>query len=132
MFRQIRRPINSIGFSLLRSTNFENQYCFLILQSKTVIGKAQSQFISANGNISSRNLHGLVVGVPKESLEGEHRVALTPPHVVKLVKAGATVNIEGGAGEGSGFTDAAFAKAGAKVVSSDVAWGSQGSYVNSL
>ena len=41
-----------------------------------------------------RALQGLVVGVPKESLEGEGRVALTPVNVAKLKKAGATVKID--------------------------------------
>jgi hypothetical protein len=56
--------------------------------------------------VSSRNLQGLIVGVPKESLEGEYRVALVPENIVKLKKAGATVLIEKGAGLASGFTDA--------------------------
>lgn len=70
----------------------------------------------------SRNLQGLVVGVPKESFEGERRVAMAPVHVVKLVKAGATVNIEAGAGAGSLYFDEAYIKAGAKMVGSDEAW----------
>ena len=36
----------------------------------------------------NRGLKGLIVGVPKESLEGELRVALVPVNVVKLKKAG--------------------------------------------
>ena len=75
--------------------------------------------------MQSRGLKGLVVGVPKESLEGEDRVAMTPPHVAKLIKAGASINIEKGAGLGSGFTDAAYEAAGAKLVSHDEAYKSQ-------
>lgn len=76
-------------------------------------------------SVQSRNLQGLVVGVPKESFEGERRVAIAPVHVAKLKKAGATVNIEAGAGVGSGYFDEVYAKAGANLVSSDEAWKAQ-------
>lgn len=72
-----------------------------------------------------RNLQGLVVGIPKESLEGEHRVALTPVNVTKLVKAGATVKIESGAGMGSGFADEQYKAAGALLVDGNEAWKSE-------
>lgn len=72
-----------------------------------------------------RNLQGLVVGIPKESLEGEHRVALTPVNVTKLVKAGATVKIESGAGMGSGFADEQYKAAGALLVDRNEAWKSE-------
>ena len=65
---------------------------------------------------SKRNLQGLVVGVPKETLPGEERVAMTPSLVTKLKKQGASINIEKGAGLGSGFTDAQYATAGAELV----------------
>ena len=54
---------------------------------------------------SSRFLQGLVVGLPKEVAEGEHRVALTPANVTKLTKSGAKIKIEGNAGALSGYTD---------------------------
>lgn len=69
-----------------------------------------------------RGLQGLVVGVPKESFPNERRVALTPVNVTKLVKAGATVNIETSAGVGSGFEDSAYVKVGANMVSGEEAW----------
>ncbi len=59
-----------------------------------------------------RGLKNLVIGVPKETLEGEARVALTPPNVVKLKKAGVEIKLEAGAGVESGFTDAQYAAAG--------------------
>jgi NAD(P) transhydrogenase len=70
----------------------------------------------------SRTLTGLTVGVPKETLEGEERVAITPPNVVKLVKAGASVSIEKNAGLGSGFTDLQYTAAGATIVTNAEAW----------
>ncbi|RYG65587.1 hypothetical protein EON64_11615 [archaeon] len=73
---------------------------------------------------TSRSLKGLVVGVPKESLEGEHRVALAPAHIAKLKKAGAMVRIEKDAGRRSGFSDESYLAAGAELVSSKEAWDS--------
>ncbi len=74
---------------------------------------------------SKRGLQGLTIGVPKESIAGEERVALVPLHVTKLKKVGAIVNIESGAGLGSGYTNDQYAKAGANIVSGDEAWKSE-------
>ena len=62
------------------------------------------------------------VGVLKETAEREARVAQSPQSVGSLVKAGFNVVVEKSAGEGSSFTDDAYAAAGAKIVSRDVAW----------
>ncbi|HSJ24448.1 MAG TPA: Re/Si-specific NAD(P)(+) transhydrogenase subunit alpha [Longimicrobiales bacterium] len=51
--------------------------------------------------------------VPKESAPGERRVALVPESVGRLVAAGLEVHVEEGAGTAAGFTDAAYAAAGA-------------------
>ncbi|NIY81881.1 Re/Si-specific NAD(P)(+) transhydrogenase subunit alpha [Vibrio hepatarius] len=64
------------------------------------------------------------IGVPKEILAGETRVAASPKSVEQLLKLGFEVNIETGAGELASFDDAAFEAAGAKVVSKDEVWGS--------
>jgi H+-translocating NAD(P) transhydrogenase subunit alpha len=55
------------------------------------------------------------VGVPKEITHGERRVALIPDAVGRL--EGFTVAVEHGAGEAAGFPDAAYADAGAELVS---------------
>jgi NAD(P) transhydrogenase subunit alpha len=57
------------------------------------------------------------LGVPKEVLFGERRVAATPDTVRKLAKMGFEVQIEQGAGEQASYHDAAFAEAGATIVS---------------
>ena len=44
---------------------------------------------------------GLVIGVPREIMKGERRVAAMPDTVKKMVAEGATVLVEKGAGEGS-------------------------------
>ena len=56
------------------------------------------------------------LGVPKESLDGERRVALTPESVEVLVKAGANVVVQENAGEAAGYTNEAYLKSGAKIV----------------
>jgi NAD(P) transhydrogenase subunit alpha len=53
------------------------------------------------------------LGVLKETVPGERRVALSPEVVAKFVKAGCRVLVERGAGEGASASDAAFAAAGA-------------------
>jgi H+-translocating NAD(P) transhydrogenase subunit alpha len=60
------------------------------------------------------------IGVPKESADGERRVALVPEIVAKLVPSGFEVLVERGAGEAASFPDAAFEDAGARIV--DDAW----------
>jgi H+-translocating NAD(P) transhydrogenase subunit alpha len=56
------------------------------------------------------------VGIPKETGQGETRVAVIPAGVATLAKAGLQVAIESGAGLAAGFTDAAYAAQGATVV----------------
>ena len=55
------------------------------------------------------------IGVPKETLANERRVALTPDVAGRLAKAGLTVLVERGAGEGASFPDDAYAAAGAEI-----------------
>ncbi|MBT6200680.1 MAG: NAD(P)(+) transhydrogenase (Re/Si-specific) subunit alpha, partial [Bacteroidetes Order II. Incertae sedis bacterium] len=64
------------------------------------------------------------IGVPKETASGERLVALIPEVVARLVKAGATLNIEAGAGESAHYSDAAFEKVGASLVSREAAFSS--------
>ena len=56
------------------------------------------------------------IGVPKESIEGERRVAAVPDTVGKLKAAGFEVEVQAGAGAGAGVSDEAYEAAGAKVV----------------
>lgn len=65
------------------------------------------------------------IGVPKEILAGETRVAATPKTVEQLLKLGFTVSVESGAGALASFDDAAFEAAGASVVSTEEVWKSE-------
>jgi H+-translocating NAD(P) transhydrogenase subunit alpha len=56
------------------------------------------------------------IGAPKEVVAGEARVALTPESAVQLQKLGFDCLVETGAGMAAGFSDAAYAAAGVRVV----------------
>lgn len=58
----------------------------------------------------------LTIGVPREIMPGERRVALIADTVAKLTAAGPAVLVERGAGEGSFIDDAAYTAAGATIV----------------
>jgi NAD(P) transhydrogenase subunit alpha len=64
------------------------------------------------------------IGVPKETAEGERRVALVPDVVESLAGAeGVDVVVESGAGEAAGHPDSQYTDAGAEVGEGSVAWG---------
>jgi alanine dehydrogenase len=64
----------------------------------------------------------MIVGVPSETKEGEHRVALTPDGVRELTAHGHSVVVQAGAGGGSSIPDAEYAAAGARIGTADDAW----------
>lgn len=61
-------------------------------------------------------LKGLTIGIPKEIMKGERRVAAIPETVKKMVGEGAKVFMETGAGDGSYFGDPKYQEAGAVLV----------------
>ncbi|WP_413738836.1 Re/Si-specific NAD(P)(+) transhydrogenase subunit alpha [Sodalis sp. RH21] len=62
------------------------------------------------------------IGVPKERLANEARVAATPKTVEQLLKLGFTVAIESGAGKLASFEDSAFLAAGASITDTAEVW----------
>ncbi len=60
----------------------------------------------------------MIIGVPKEIKNNENRVGLTPSGVASLTGANHKVYVETTAGEGSGFLDREFEKAGAFILPS--------------
>jgi NAD(P) transhydrogenase subunit alpha len=56
------------------------------------------------------------IGVPRETVEGERRVALVPDLVAELTGLGLSVAVETGAGDGAFFGDEAYRDAGATIV----------------
>ncbi len=66
----------------------------------------------------------MIVGVPRELMESEYRVAITPVGVRELTAEGHEVLIERDAGAGSSIPDVAFERAGAKLVrAAEDVWG---------
>ncbi|WP_454787557.1 Re/Si-specific NAD(P)(+) transhydrogenase subunit alpha [Mycolicibacterium lutetiense] len=57
----------------------------------------------------------MLIGIPRESLPGETRVAATPQTVGQIIKLGYAVIVEPGAGAASSFSDAAYVDAGAEI-----------------
>ncbi len=55
----------------------------------------------------------MIIGVPKETADGERRVALVPESVPKL--KGAQVHVQSGAGESAGYGDSEYAVVGAAI-----------------
>ena len=63
------------------------------------------------------------IGIPREIKPDEDRVALVPAGAAALVAAGHAVCVESGAGQGSGFSDDEYIKAGASVsADADAVW----------
>ena len=62
------------------------------------------------------------IGVPKERLANETRVAATPKTVEQLLKLGFSVAVEHDAGKLASFDDDAFALAGAELATGDTVW----------
>ena len=56
------------------------------------------------------------VGIPKEIKNNENRVGMTPSGVAELVKHGHSVVVQHTAGEGSGFSDDEYKRAGASIL----------------
>ncbi len=64
------------------------------------------------------------IGVPKETVEGERRVALVPDVVKSLLRnEKLEIAVESGAGVEAGHPDSEYSDAGASVGETDVAWG---------
>jgi alanine dehydrogenase len=62
------------------------------------------------------------IGVPREIKPQEYRVALTPAGTRELAQRGHEVLVEAAAGAGSAFSDEAYERAGASIVSVDDVW----------
>jgi len=64
----------------------------------------------------------VIVGVPTEVKDQEHRVALTPAGARELTAAGHRVLVQAGAGEGSAISDDQYHAAGAEIVGVEDVW----------
>jgi NAD(P) transhydrogenase subunit alpha len=57
----------------------------------------------------------MILGVPKETIPGERRVAIAPQSVAAFIKGGVDVVVESGAGIDAGFPDAAYVEQKARI-----------------
>jgi NAD(P) transhydrogenase subunit alpha len=64
----------------------------------------------------------MIIGIPKTTEAGEHRVSLTPDVVARLTKEGHEVVVQSGAGTAAGFVDEAYEASGASIGDAARAW----------
>ena len=62
------------------------------------------------------------IGIPKERLPNEGRLAATPQTIGQLLKLGFTVSVEQGAGQIANFADQTFIDAGASIQNTHDIW----------
>ena len=67
----------------------------------------------------------MIVGLPRETKEGEQRVALLPSAVERLAGEGHRVVVESGAGAAIGHDDRAYRAAGAHIAGAAEAWSAE-------
>ena len=65
----------------------------------------------------------MFIGIPKETFEGESRVAVTPETVKKLKAQGHTLRVQSGAGVAASVTDEAYVAVGAEITDAAGAFG---------
>jgi NAD(P) transhydrogenase subunit alpha len=64
----------------------------------------------------------MIIGIPKTTEAGEHRVSLTPDVVTRLTKDGHEVVVESNAGTAAGFIDEAYVAVGASIGDAARVW----------
>ncbi len=64
----------------------------------------------------------MIIGIPKESLKGENRVAGSPSSISALLKLGFTVQVQKGAGTKASFTDEEYSNSDAEIVAKKKCW----------
>ena len=58
----------------------------------------------------------MIIGIPKEIKESEHRVGMTPSGIQTLIQNGHVVYVQNSAGHGSGYTDKDYSDIGANLL----------------
>ena len=59
----------------------------------------------------------MIIGLPKETLPGETRIALLPPEIKQLASDILSFHLETGSGMGAYFSDESYIESGAEVIS---------------
>ena len=89
--------------------------CRLVSNVYAAVLDATPIMLNALRVTSSQDKQGTRVGVPRESRDGERRVALVPQMVEKLAGRGLQVVVEPGAGVGALMPDEMLIEAGATI-----------------
>jgi len=97
----------------LLSTNIQEETKIDILEEEQNLEEDMSPYLSQTVR---------EIGVPKEVLEGEKRVSITPSIAKKLIKIGFKVKVEKGAGEMAGFYDGQYERAGCQIIETQELW----------
>ena len=91
--------------------------------SDTSASEAEHHEVQAESNVIEIYPEPVMsLGVPKEIFPLEKRVAVTPATVKNFRKLGFSVKVETGAGTGANFSDEAYEKAGAEIVTYENVW----------
>ena len=90
----------------LKDLEFQSRSFFYVIRQREITFEAHLT-----------NQFKMKIGVPKEIKSNENRVAATPAGVMEFIKKGHEVVIQSTAGDGSGFSDADYLHAGAKILS---------------
>ena len=64
----------------------------------------------------------MIIGIPKESLKGENRVAGSPSSISALIKLGFTLQVQKSAGVKASFTDEEYLDNNATIVTKKNCW----------
>merc|ERR1711865_360260 len=100
--------------------------CFTMLRARQFARQAvpcgRRAFTSGKTMRAGVKYENMTIGIVKETLPLERRVAQSPESVGKLVKEGFKVVVEKNAGALSTFSDAMYEAAGATIVDSKAAW----------
>jgi alanine dehydrogenase len=67
----------------------------------------------------SNTRYSLLIGIPKENIKIEKRLAFTPEAIDMIVEAGHHVLFEEGAGAGINYSDAAYSESGAEITTKE-------------
>jgi Alanine dehydrogenase/PNT, N-terminal domain len=112
--------LRSVYRRVSQQPSTKQSYLLNVVRGKTDTSKAAAAVVAAKSSSSPPKgipYSALTIGIPKEIYALENRVAATPESVERLLsKQFKAVHIETGAGNASCFTDAAYQKVGATIV----------------
>jgi alanine dehydrogenase len=91
------------------------KYSLLLTLQQTALKQQENELYSEHKYTNT-------VGVPKECMYGEKRVAIVPDAVKILTDEGNKVLVEKDAGLAAGFSDRTYLEAGAEIVNTNEAW----------